>query len=133
MKNIETNEVREEILKQMDRIVGVICTNIINQKNINQKIELINFREEDYGHLLYYECAKMVSLGAEDIFLDMPFKKYIKFKIHNFKDRKLIKRIKETEEKDTIDQILNFVCKSYKIQYLFLKNIYEEYYKKEKK
>lgn len=75
----------------------------------------------------------MVSLGAEDIFLDMPFKKYIKFKIHNFKDRKLIKRIKETEEKDTIDQILNFVCKSYKIQYLFLKNIYEEYYKKEKK
>lgn len=112
----------------MDLVVSDICANILNQYNINERIELVEFFPEDEGHKLYFKYALMVaSWKNEKVYINLPFKIYIKLIFKNWKSRKTIKRSKVLKGKDSIDQILGHICKVHGINYTFYKKIYNEY------
>ena len=39
---------------KMDMIVSSVCSNVLNQRKINERIELVDFVPDDYGHLVIF-------------------------------------------------------------------------------
>ena len=118
----------EEKTNRMDLIVSDIMSNVINQRAINQKIELVGFDPEDYGHLLYFEYALIIANFKDDeVCVNLPFGKYVKLIMSNWKNRKFIKRVPELKGIDTLDEILAHICEHHKINYTFFKKIYKDY------
>lgn len=114
---------------KMDMIVSSVCSNVLNQRKINGQIELIDFVPDDYGHLVYLECALMIGkLHNERVYTNLSFVQYIKLLFKNWGSRKTLKRAKELKGKDKIDDILAYICEAYQINYTFYNKIYKEYY-----
>lgn len=114
---------------KMDMIVSSVCSNVLNQRKINGQIELVDFVPDDYGHLVYLECALMIGkLHNERVYTNLSFGQYIKLLFKNWGSRKTLKRVKELKGKDKIDDILAYVCEAHQINYTFYNKIYKEYY-----
>lgn len=125
----QEKRINNTLQNKMDMIVSSVCSNVLNQRKINGQIELVDFVPDDYGHLVYLECAQMIGkLHNEQVYTNLSFGQYIKLLFKNWGSRKTLKRVKELKGKDKIDDILAYVCKVHQINYTFYNKIYKEYY-----
>ena len=97
----------------------------------NDKIILKDFLSTSKPYLFAFEVAKIVSdiYPNKQIYINMPFIKYIFFKIKNRKVKlKYIKKCEEVDNALNIEDMLDFVADSYGVEFSIFAEIYETYW-----
>lgn len=118
--------------KKYDSIVSDCIINIYSLSKEEKRIILTNFDPNIDTDKCVIEIAKIAqSLWNYDIEVDLPFIKYLLFKIKNKKIN--IKRYKKyTNKKVDVQELKQFVSHAYVETTMIFKDIYDEYYKPRK-
>ena len=118
-----------------DKIVGSIMGNILSEKNINKKIILKGYNDNDPAHKLYLNAAVIISdLSNEPIFINSSFLTFVKLKWRRRKLGKQIRYLKAINlesidsEITPIDTIIDYVCRTYDIERETMAEINNTYY-----
>lgn len=118
-----------------DKIVGSIMGNILSEKNINKKIILKGYNDNDPAHKLYLNAAVIISdLSNEPIFINSSFLTFVKLKWRRRKLGKQIRYLKAINlesidsEITPIDTIIDYVCRTYNIEREVMTEINNTYY-----
>ena len=124
-----------EKMKLYDNICGACMVNTYSESK-DGRIILKNFNEKLYTHMFEFEVARILQYIYRDrqIYLNMPFFKYLKFKV---KYRKLkLKWISNKESQISefdIDEMLKYVATAYEVDFnTIYKEIYNSYWRKKK-
>lgn len=135
----------EKTQKTYDEIIAVVINNVMSERMLNGKVILRDFDPTNPNHQLYY-MASMILADArgENIYLSMPFLKYIKFRWQTRKRktlRYLFKSdIEEIElcasqpdyEVATVDTLMDYISRwaqdTYGITLEEFRNIFNEVY-----
>lgn len=130
------NQMTEETkYKEYDHIVSTIMTNVLIERERYGSFLLYDFNIDSDADILYYNITAIAAdLRKENIYLDMPLKKYWKFK-KNRKNRKNLKwfspfkkrRLKD-EFKTSVIILMEFVREQLNFSYELFKEINDEYY-----
>lgn len=131
--------------KTYDQIIAVVINNVMSERMLNGKIILRDFDPTNPNHRLYY-MASMILADArgENIYLSMPFLKYIKFRWQTRKRKNLHylfkSDIEEIElcasqpdyEVATVDTLMDYISRwaqdTYGITLEEFRNIFNEVY-----
>ena len=124
-----------ETNKQYDEIVGTIIQNVLSQSNFSKgTIVLWDFQLSVSIDRLYYNVACIVAdMFDKQIYLQMPFFEYIKFKYKRRKRKNLhwISRKADwisIEAKTSVYIIMDYVREFYDINVQVFEDINNEYY-----
>lgn len=115
--------------KEMDTISTIAFTNLYTISKDTQRIELVGFKWSNPEHKALLQLAKNVyTVFGFNIYIDMPFIKYLLFKIIHRKD-KGIKRLTIPLNIFTpsCDEFIKHITDANNCQDIF-KKIYERYY-----
>lgn len=122
-----------EYYQELDRIVQSTLINIYSIANREGKIVLLNFDPKVNTDKCIIEIARIaVNVWRFEIEVDLPLFKYLMFKLKN-KDMKIKRYKKFAENKIDVQELKNFVAKSYVKTTMIFDEIYSEYYKPLKK
>lgn len=120
-----------------DRIVGATIANIMIESQ-NEGIYLCEYNESKVGYKYFLEVAKIVrDVYKRPLYIEMPFFKFWKFKISNWKVNRGIKRF--TKNSVLVNRMktihpefyLKFMAREFDIDITFFDEIYGEYYSNE--
>ena len=124
-----------ETKKQNDQIIGTIIQNVIAESNrADGKIVLWDFQPSNAIDRLYYHVACIVAdIYDKQIYLEMGFLEYLRFKKKNKKRKNLhwIWRkwnLIPDEAKTSVYIIMDFVRESYGVDIDIFDKINKEYY-----
>ena len=125
----------EDKYNQYDLVVSTIMTNILVERERCGKFLLYDFDPNFAGDRLYFNVTAVAAdLRTENIYLDMRFLDYIKFRFKCKKRKNLkwfgpIKKRKLSDEyKTSVMVIIGFVAEKLNIQYDLFGEINDEYY-----
>lgn len=133
---MDMNEMKiEDKYKEYDHIVSTIMTNVLIERERYGSFLLYDFNIDSDADILYYNITAIAAdLRKENIYLDMPLKKYWKFK-KNRKNRKNLKwfspfkkRKLEDEFKTSVIILMEFIREQLNFSYELFKEINDEYY-----
>ena len=130
MSDIVNKELKEKY-DLYDKIISSCMVNFYSFSKDNDKIILRDFFSKSNTYLFAFEVAKIVSdiYTNKQIYINMPFIKYIFFKIKNRKVKlKYIKKCEEVDNALNIEDMLYFVADSYGVKYSIFAEIYETYW-----
>lgn len=131
------NQTTEETkYKTYDNVVQTIMVNVLVEHERHDKYLLYNFQPSDDANKLYFNITAVAAdLNKKNIYLDMPFWDYIKFRKKRSKKRTNLKwfnpiqkRKLSEEDRISVDTIMNFVCEQLNLNYRLFKEINDEYY-----
>lgn len=119
-----------------DEIVKTLILNVYSERQIEGKIILWDFHDDNEMERLYFNVAAIVSdIEKENIYLDMPLWSYLKLKWKLRKGRKNIQWISwwdkkhiEPECKTSVYILVDFVKSFYNVDENFMSEINKEYY-----
>lgn len=124
-----------DTIKEYDDIIKVIVYNVYAERQINGKILLWDFQEDNDWDRLYFNVALIVSdLEQEDVYLQMPFFKYLKMKWKRRKRKNLryvtprIKNNLSDEGKTSVFIIMDYIRSTFGLSESKFKEINDEYY-----
>ena len=124
-----------ETNKQYDEIVSKIIQNIINQSTYtNNEIVLWDFKQTKHTDRLYFNVACIVAdMFDKQIYLQMPFFEYIKFKYKRRKRKNLHwvgrnAKWVSNEGKTSVYIIMEFIREYFDISEKLFADINNEYY-----
>ena len=130
MSDIVNKELKERY-DLYDKIISSCMVNFYSFSKDNDKIILKDFLSTSKPYLFAFEVAKIVSdiYPNKQIYINMPFNKYIFFKIKNRKVKlKYIKKCEEVDNALNIEDMLDFVADSYGVEFSIFAEIYETYW-----
>lgn len=130
MSNIVNKELKERY-DLYDKIISSCMVNFYSFSKDNDKIILRDFFSKSSTYLFAFEVAKIVSniYPNKQIYINMPFIKYIFFKIKNRKVKlKYINKCEELDKALNIEDMLDFVADSYGVEFSIFAEIYETYW-----
>ena len=130
MSDIINKELKERY-DLYDKIISSCMVNFYSFSKDNDKIILKDFLSTSKPYLFAFEVAKIVSdiYPNKQIYINMPFIKYIFFKIKNRKVKlKYIKKCEEVDNALNIEDMLDFVADSYGVEFSIFAEIYETYW-----
>ena len=130
MSDIINKELKERY-DLYDKIISSCMVNFYSFSKDNDKIILKDFLSTSKPYLFAFEVAKIVSdiYPNKQIYINMPFIKYIFFKIKNRKVKlKYIKKCEEVDNALNIEDMLDFVADSYGVEFSIFDEIYETYW-----
>lgn len=119
-----------------DSVVNTIVTNVLVERKRCGKILLYDFRPELDADRLYFNVAAVVAdVKRENLYLDMPFWKYVVFRIKRWKRRMNLKWVSpsqknalDSEDKTSVGILMSFIADELKIPKTLFKQINDEYY-----
>lgn len=127
---------KEDKYKQYDNIVQKVMINVLVEHERNDKYLLYEFDPTNDSNKLYFNVTTVVAdLNRKQIYLDMPFFEYIKFKMKRKKKRTNIKwfgpfqkRKMLTENKVSVTDLMTYVSEQLNFDIELFKEINDEYY-----
>lgn len=118
-----------------DKVIGSIMGNILSERNINKKIILKGYNDDDPAHRLYLNAAIIISdLFNDSVFINSGFLTFIKLKWRRRKLRRQIRYLKAINleaidsEITPIDTIIDYICRTYNIERDIMTEINNTYY-----
>lgn len=86
-------------LNLYDKLMADVVANVLNEASRTDNKIYLKWFDPDYGgHKTYFYGALIASdVCKMTIYLDMPFFKYLKFKLSNWKRRKQIKWVRQNK------------------------------------
>lgn len=119
-----------------DSVVSSIMTNVLVERERCGKFLLYDFRQNEDADRLYFNVTAVVAdLRKENIYLDMPFWDYVKFRMKRWKRRMnlrwfgpLAKKKLDNEYKTSVYLIMHFVAEHLYIPIDLFKEINDTYY-----
>lgn len=125
----------EETYKEYDNIVRTVFTNVLIERGRCGRIILYNFDPAAEDERLYFNVAAIVAdMEKENLYLNMSFFKYLKFK-RKFKKRKNLKWLSpfyksvNSDDKTEVKAIMNFITEQLKLDPKIFREINNEYYR----
>mgnify|MGYP006988831418 CR=1 FL=1 len=119
-----------------DSIVSTIMTNVLVERERCGKFLLYDFTPKDDSEKLYFNIAAIAAdLKRENIYLDMPFWDYVKFKFKRRKRRKNLKWFSPSQKKDLGNEfktsviiLMSFISEKMGVPVELFKEINDAYY-----
>ena len=119
-----------------DSVVNTIMTNVLVERERCGKFLLYDFHQEEDSDRLYFNVTAVAAdLRKENIYLDMPFRDYVKFRIKRWKRRMNLKWLSPSakkklsnEYKTSVLLLMDFVAEHLHISHNLFKEINDTYY-----
>lgn len=122
-------------IKQYDRVVQSIMTNVLIEQKRNGKFIIYKFDPGDEAQRLFFNVTAVAAdLDKELIYLDMSLWKYIRFRLkfgHKRKNLRWFKRFShQINVSDIVEtqELMAFICKAFNISKEKCGEINNEYY-----
>lgn len=119
-----------------DSVITTIMTNVLVERERCGKFLLYDFNQKSDSDRLYFNVAAIAAdLNKENLYLDMPFWDYVRFRIKRWKKRMnlkwfspLAKKKLDSEHKTSIYLIMDFIAEQLLISTDLFKEINDTYY-----
>lgn len=130
------DNINDDKYKLYDRIVSTIMTNVLVERERYGKFLLYDFNPEFDADKLYFNVAAIAAdLRKENLYLDMPFFKYISFRKKRWKKRMNLKwfgpfkkmKLNKTF-KTSVYILMSFIADELGLDINFFKEINDTYY-----
>ena len=119
-----------------DSVITTVMTNVLVERERCGKFLLYDFQQNEDADRLYFNVTAIAAdLQKENIYLDMPFWDYVKFRMKRWKRRMnlrwfgpLAKKKLDNEYKTSVYLIMHFVAEHLHIPIDLFKEINDTYY-----
>lgn len=119
-----------------DSVVAVVMTNVLVERERCGKFLLYDFHPENDADRLYFNVAAVAAdLRKENLYLDVPFWTYVKFRIKRWRKRMNLKWVSSSSKKELDDDyktgvyvLMDFIAEQLHIPIDLFKEINDTYY-----
>lgn len=125
----------EDKYNQYDQVVNVVMLNVMAEKNRCGKFLLYDFNPEEEADKLYYNVSAIAAdLSLNNLYLHMPFFKYLKFKFKsgrkNLRYFNFFQELKlKPEHKTSVFMLMDYIREELNLPQEIFGEINNEYYK----